>query len=746
MTKTSAAGLLSARSALIKSKPLRLLLQALLITALAGAIDFWLDLEPSLGLDSLFQLRGRRLPPPQVVIVAMDEASEASLGLGQDLTTWRGHHGQLIEQLRAQGVRLIIFDLQFLQPKASIDFALAAEIKRAGNVLLSECVQKLRQGTEDFFGREECSETYKQPFVESEQQDAHLAQSLVAMRNIVPLPSIDAAALDHAPVFLAYDNGNSVVREVWLFVDALAELPNLPLLAWMHDQRRAGKLPGIADGEQALSRWLAQARRECLAGDQTRLRAASPDAVFTERLLALVCGDDTRYLDFYGPPKTLRIESYSDVYAGKVANLHNAVVFIGKANRRFSPARIDYFATPFIADGKTAGVEILATEFANLLEDRFVTMPVSPAWLDLGYGLVLVSLIIGVGGRRGAVAGLLFSVAYLALAHWCFTTRAWWLPLAVPLLLQLPLTLLLSLQLSRCRLQEEKQRISDFADRVFPQWLNALPDSPAHGSLAEAIDEQLRDVRGLCLATDIEGYTSLTSRHTPKQMWLLLNDYYQTLGRPVEQHDGIVADVTGDSMMAIWLQQDRAERHRLACWAALDMCRAVERFNRQFPRMALPTRIGLFDGDMALGPVQSAHGVHYRAIGDTVNTASRIQGVNKHLGTQILVSAAVAEEQDSLVFRPVGCFRLKGRAEPVELLEIIGLREEVDPARLQRLEQFRIALQQFRQGNWSFAVAALRLLQQQDDSDGPTQFYLSRAELNLKKPPLDWDGVISVAK
>ena len=242
-----------------------------------------------------------------------------------------------------------------------------------------------------------------------------------------------------------------------------------------------------------------------------------------------------------------------------------------------------------------------------------------------------------------AVSGIL-SAAYLGLAAWCFKHNGLWLPIFVPLLVQLPVAWLLSLAWSRRDLLSERKRIITFVRQVFPQWVSFLPSSPGqwYPDKATLALTSEQDVFGLCLATDIEGYTSVAAQHTPHEMWELLNAYYQVLGYPVSSRKGIIADITGDAMMAVWIAQPLAAQRLSACLAALEMELAVTEFNEvSTVDGKLPTRIGLYEGEMTLGRIAAGEGSVYRAIGDTVNTASRIQGVNKYLKTQILASSVV---------------------------------------------------------------------------------------------------------
>ena len=721
-------------------------LRAFLIAAIAflltGAVDFLADLESSLGLNTLFQISGPHHPPANVVIVAMDEASEHRLGVGQDLARWRGLHAGLIQQLQKQGASLIVFDLQFIQPHPADDPALVAAMREAGNVLLVECVQKFRHGVEDFYGREECSDTNSQPVVARDgDSNTALSEQLVAMRSVTATAAIAETALDHAPFFLINDAENASIREVWTFFDALAEAPSLPMVTWLYYLQRTGDIPQT---KQPLSAWLTEQRRACRSKSDG-LPARSP---LQRRIDNLLCNGDSRYLNYYGPPRTLRMESYSDVYDGKVGDLQGKVVFVGRANRQFSPGKSDFFQTPYSDSrtGKMAGVEIMATQFANLLEDRFIEMPAPSGLVSGAFGLLVALVLVRFAGWTGIAISLAFASMYAGLAVWLFGLRHWWLPVAMPLLLQLPLSWLLTLAWSRYELMRERGRMLAFVRRVFPQWVGMLPAAPGQwtetANVGAASTE--RDVSGLCLATDIEGYTTIAARHSPREMWTLLNTYYQVLGHPVVSHDGVIADVTGDAMMAVWFDAPASSQRRAACLAALEMATAVASFNLPSSLAPLATRIGLHEGELTLGRLDAGDTSHYRAIGDTVNTASRIQGVNKYLGTKILASKSVTADLTDIVYRPVGAFRLLGRAEPVELLEIVGTVGQIDAQHNALYRQFADGLQAFGQGQWNDAARLFQDALEMNTDDGPTRFYRQQALARLQNPEQAWDGVITL--
>jgi adenylate cyclase len=219
------------------------------------------------------------------------------------------------------------------------------------------------------------------------------------------------------------------------------------------------------------------------------------------------------------------------------------------------------------------------------------------------------------------------------------------------------------------------------------------------------------------------------------------------LGHPVSSHDGIIADVTGDAMMAVWIDLPAETQRLAACLAALEMKLAVERFNQTSLLAPLTTRIGLYEGEMTLGRLDAGEASHYRAIGDTVNAASRIQGVNKFLGTHILASKTIANDLSKIYCRPVGSFGLVGREEePVELVEIIGFETAISAAQAGLYKQFTHGLKAFQAGQWHEAAMIFQKLLDKREYDGPSQFYLNLALIYQENPPVLWKGVVILAE
>ena len=165
--------------------------------------------------------------------------------------------------------------------------------------------------------------------------------------------------------------------------------------------------------------------------------------------------------------------------------------------------------------------------------------------------------------------------------------------------------------------------------------------------VVERLARDVRDRRegsnvvfGTCLVTDVTGYTSLAERMEPDELAELMRRYFEGIGGTVTAHGGSVGDVAGDSMVGVWVALRAAgETARHATAAALDIERQVQAFNLQNAETPLDTAIGIEAGRIALSP-DGARG-YQRPVGDIVNTAARIQSLNRVLDTRILMSGSV---------------------------------------------------------------------------------------------------------
>jgi adenylate cyclase len=732
-------------------------------TAAAGlafmALPLGVGVEEWAGLGLLFKLRGPRTPPPEVVIVAIDRPAADALGLPANPARWpRSQHAELVDALHDGGAAVIVFDIVFDEPGAPMDDRrLAESMRRAGTVVLAQ--QLVRESVSVPGGDRRAP---SEPF--------HVE------RLASPLPALAEAAAGLAPFPLP--KVPVQVSRYWTFKAGAGDAPSLPVVAFhvfareahgplMALLRAVGAAPLEASADAAAmpaaghAEQTVRALRETVERDPAtpaRLGAAlarAPQPLagarerrLLERLARLYGGPATPYLDLYGPPRTIPTVPYDRALvrpAGTGAGLdvRGKAVFIGLSAHTGAEQRDGVhtvFSEPSGLD--LSGVEIAATAFGNLLEGRAVEPAPANAQLALAiaWGLTLGLLAWRLPALASALLFLLAGALYLLIARNRFVATGLWLPLVGPLALQIPVAFAASVLLQHRDTRRERERLSTALAYYLPP------------RIAEELAREIGDVRaadqlvfGTCLSTDAHQYTTLSETLEPAELSALMNRYYAVLFEPVKRHAGLVQDVVGDSMLAVWAttEPDVSLRNR-ACLAALDIASAVDRFNAESGRLALPTRIGLHSGRMLLGSVGAMDHYEYRAVGDIVNTATRLEGLNKHLGTRMLVSADVLQGLDGLSTRELGAFLLAGKSRPVLVHELIARATDVTPRDREQCAIFAEALAAFRRGAWPEAMRLWReTLRAHGGEDGPSRFYLRWCEAHAGGPPAaDWDGVV----
>ena len=696
-----------------------------------------LRLDESLGLGLLFAVRGTVAPPAQVVVVSISRDSATAVGQPAELDRWqRARHAELIDALTAAGAEAIAFDLFFEEPRPD-DTQLADAIARAGNVVLGERIVQDPAGNPS--------------------APVGLIES-----GVPPTEAVGRAALGSAP--FALPTVPFAVGQFWTFGPS-GDLPSLPAVALQayllryYDELGAllattrpnlrvptsrAELVGTNDlpaGMRALR--AAFASDVSLASDlRAKLKSRGADEASTalDALLGLYSGAESRYLNYYGPARTIRTIPF-DVATRSETNLDlkGKMVFVGGSEPRQSEQQ-DYFHSVFSEQtgANLSGVEIGATAFANLLEQRsIVALPMSASLLLVAlWGVALGVFVVGASTSRAFVLVAVGSALYFAWVYWQFDAHGVWWPLLVPLALQLPLAAALAVLLNYAEVLRQRELIQVALGRYVPQDVVRRLSEQNARTLPER-----RLLQGACLCTDVESYMSVAETLNAHELADLMDDYFNVLSRVVKEHGGFVVDAAGDALVAVWAAAGPYAESRLrACRAALGVIAAVEEFNaRRAPR--LPTRVGVDSGELLLGTFGPEQRVGYRAIGDIVNTASRLEGLNKILGTRVLVSAATLTGTSELAARDLGKFLLRGKSTPLRVQELLGAGES---ARCPPAEAFAAALDELGGARWAEAHRDFAILHEAFPKDGPTAFYAALSADYASAPPRNWTGAVMI--
>ncbi len=254
--------------------------------------------------------------------------------------------------------------------------------------------------------------------------------------------------------------------------------------------------------------------------------------------------------------------------------------------------------------------------------------------------------------------------------------------------------------------------------------------------------------------TDVRGFSTISELLDAEQLVKLLNIYLSGMSDIILEHRGTIDKFEGDAIISFYGAPVNYKEHALqACRSAIMMKRKETELNARFlsdgssPNPLL-TRIGLNTGDMVVGNMGTERKMDYTIMGNAVNLAARLEGVNKQYGSWILMSDDTYKETgDEFLVRRFDKVRVVGINTPVQLWELIDFRTEAKPDFLDYLGRFDAAHDVFDTKDWKKSLRLFQALSDDRPGDGPAKSYIKKCEVFMQKPPADdWDGVFSLTE
>jgi adenylate cyclase len=293
-----------------------------------------------------------------------------------------------------------------------------------------------------------------------------------------------------------------------------------------------------------------------------------------------------------------------------------------------------------------------------------------------------------------------------------------------------------------------KEQVKDtFGQYIDPRIVSRLIAS--HGD-QESISERRP---ATIFFSDIKGFTRISEQLTANSMVNLLNNYFTAVTQEIHNHNGIVDKYIGDAVMAFWAEPfSDGDCHAAdGCLAALAQQQALKEFRSRLGeitglRRDIPdftVRMGLATGEVVLGTVGSDISKSYTVIGDIVNTASRLEGVNKVFGTRIVVSDETAHlAQHAVKTRELDLIKVVGKAEPVRVHQLVCKTADYTAELTVLADTFAAGLAAYRAQDWHTATHHFSECLALQPSDGPSQLFLTRIAFLKDNPPeQDWAGI-----
>lgn len=582
---------------------------------------------------------GKREPNKQIVIVDIDETSMDRVGVWP----WpRSVHAELLNRLHEWGAKVVGFDVYFLkQSNPQDDQALAGEIKAAGNVVLASM--------------------FSDQFVEkSGDENTEAKQAL-----ITPLAMFGG---QRAFVNYSHDLDGQIRRSNGLTRDGVDSFAYNVVKLWQPE--------------------LAKTLPDRYGTDPYLLHFSGPPQSYLTVSYANVLNDvldprvDPRLNPLVDVPAGVNPEkfSYKDLFKDKI-------VLVGASAINLH----DVFDTPFVGAAEEgtksrqmAGVEIHANHIDTLLNGDEYTD--APGWqniaVTIAVSLAFAALIGLVGPLTGMLAAVTVAIAYMTLNGFLFSASHYVLNLFDPLVaLAMDYGVLFAY---RFFVEEkEKRRVRGTLNRyVSPKAVNELLKD-------ESAMPTLKSERRLVtiLFSDIAGFTTMSEQMPVDEVERILNEYLTAMTQIVFDNDGTLDKYIGDAVMAVWGNvgaTDPQANALRACKTAIEMQEKLAELRQKWlseGMVPLQVRIGLNTGEALCGNFGSPLKMDFTVIGDTVNTASRLEGLNKDMNTSIMISHSTYElVKDYTTTRYLGPISAKGKAEKILVYELSGWRGgENDP-------------------------------------------------------------------
>jgi adenylate cyclase len=663
--------------------------------------------------DFRFKTRGPVEPNPNVVIVAIDEKSINQLGRWP----WSRYLvAEFVTRLSEYKPKVVGFDIVFSEQESKdADIALGKALEKSKNIILG------------YFFRDDATED---PDPESRKELKRSNIKLVKLIGKPPsnvlkkfrsadlnLPEIGANATGFG-FFNMLPDGDGIFRRSQILMSYDGEIyPSLDLES----------IRLFFGGQLFLT--MASYGVEALSISKTQIPTDESGQFL---------------VNFYGPAGTFKTYSAVDVLSGKVPveALEDKIVLVGATEIGIADLR----PTPF--NPVYPGVEIHASVAGNILDGRFLIENKLTHALDIALVFVLpILLVLLLIRARGTFIGftifIVFMLLYL-LGNFLVFTRLNFIISTIYPALSIGFAYVF-FEGYRNLIIERKSR---YLRKAFSSYVS--PD---------VVDEILRDSDKLKLGgeskkvtllfSDIRGFTSLSESISPEVLVTVLNEYLSPMTQIVMEERGTLDKYIGDAVMAIFgAPLDVPDHAMRACQAALSMLKKLEEINNEWRKRNFPTisiGIGINTGAAIVGNMGAHIRFDYTAIGDSVNLASRLEGLNKLYGTEIILSNSTLENLNSsetpFLLRELDLVQVKGKEEPIPIFELIntfsGGSNKTD-----LVSMFTEALNTYREGNFDAAIEKFTEILRNFPNDTPSALYKERCqEYILHPPPLDWTGV-----
>ena len=735
----------------IKPAPLIICAAAIAFGVAAYMIEIpFMDRVDYVTLDSRFKFRGETAPGPHVVIAVVDEKSLAVEGKWD----WpRVKIAELITKLSDAGASVIAFDVVFAEPD---DRRVVDAIDGIRRELVRRDMTDVE--LEDYLTEIEAQTDYDSLLA----QAVRKSKAKVVLGYFLQMEYDTSQHMDPQDIPIhqeniissryAYAKYRQISPEDVAFVTAIAPQSNIEVVSSAAEYSGTfnmlpdpdgvvRRMPAVFELNGELYAPLSLQAVSAFTNSQPSVEVSYDGVLLRIGDLQIPTDEVGRIMiNYRGKEKTFPHVSITDILQGAVPDetFKDKIVIVGVTATGEHDLRVTPFSPLF------PGPEIQANVVDSILTGDFLYRPAWAATFDI-LAILIGGLVLGIILPRTGLAanalwggGLFFG--YILFCQYMFSVQGWILNLVYPLCVVLLVYVSITAYKYFTESRQKRFVRNTFETYLAPAVVKQLMDSPE--KIALGGEERVITA----FFSDVEGFTSISERLTAADLVELLNEFLNEMTGIILDYEGTVDKFEGDAIIAIFGAPNDVERQaETACKACVDMQKRLVELRRGWQARGKPElrmRIGLCTGPAVVGNMGSTIRMDYTMMGDTVNTAARLEGVNKAYGIYTLIGESTYSETGDGVFcREIDLINVVGKREPLKVYQVLGYADDVGEPLRKVVDHYEKGLHAYRDRDWDGAKGYFEAALGLDPDDGPSRAMLARCDSYEANPPAeDWDG------
>jgi len=443
-------------------------------------------------------------------------------------------------------------------------------------------------------------------------------------------------------------------------------------------------------------------------------------------------------INYFAEPRGYNYISFSDVYFNRTnpEYFKGKIVLIGVT----SPVEHDDYTVP-ISNQDMPGVEIHANLVQSILTKDFIYYQddISAIGIIFLFGIITGLLLFKYKIYIATILLIIIAIIYVFVSIYIFDTGII-MKILYPILSIVMVSFALVVVYYRTEERSRKWITSIFGKYVSPVVIDNLIKNPDLINLGG----EKRNIT--IFFSDIRGFTSISEKLMPEELVHLLNEYLTEMTSIIIKNDGLVDKYMGDAIMAFWGAPLEQPNHaEMACSSSLEMIEKLKELKEKWKKEGIPSfdiGIGMNSGNAIVGNMGSSSRFDYTAMGDNVNLASRMEGLNKIYGTNIIITEKTHNViKDKFETRRLDAVRVKGKKKPIFVFELVSTKDNLSKKQIDFIMAYETGLDLYFEKKWKQAIKSFQEALSIID-DLASKIFIKRCQEFLKKSPSkDWDGV-----